>query len=425
MIFYVLIYRLAISLYSTAIRIATPFNNKARLFINGRKGLLEHIRQTLAGETRQSVWMHCASLGEFEQGRPVIEEIRRQYPGFAIIITFFSPSGYEVRKEYDKADYVFYLPLDSDTNAKEFLDIINPALCIFVKYEFWFFYLSNISSRKIPVILISALFTKKQEFFKWYGALQRRMLHSFSHIFVQDIASMDLLKTIKVANVSVGGDTRFDRVVEAAEQVDDLPSVTAFCNNHKVIVAGSTWKQDEVFLQKTFALLPSGWKLILAPHEVDDDHIAAIEKLFPGSSIRLSRLTSDKILADMRVLIVDKVGVLLQIYRYGSVAWIGGGFGKEGVHNVLEPAVYGIPCFYGPIFHQFMEARELITKGGAFSVDDPKDIVGCLKEFNDQLRYQQHAAAAREYVYAGTGATGKVMAYLYTYLAEAGKQQVK
>ncbi len=416
MILYVLIYRLAISIYTAAIRIAALFNNKAKLFINGRKGLLQHIKENLSNESRSVIWMHCASLGEFEQGRPVIETLHREYPAYAILITFFSPSGYEVRKDYKGADYVFYLPMDTISNAREFLDAVNPALCLFVKYEFWYFYLSNIATRNIPAILISALFTRDQEFFKWYGGLQRRMLRCFSHIFVQDKASVNLLKSIKVDKVSSSGDTRFDRVIMAAREAADLPVAVNFSQGHKILVAGSTWKEDETFLHKAFAHTPLSWRLIIAPHEVDNEHIEEIEKLFSGNTIRWSQLNSHNMeQGNKRILLVDKIGILLQLYRYGTVAWIGGGFGKEGVHNVLEAAVYGIPCFYGPVFHQFIEAKELIEKGGAFVINDPADLVSSLKEMDDSFRYHQHANAAKEYVLSGGGATDQVMDYLKKY----------
>lgn len=409
MMIYAAIYRLAIGVYALAIRLAALFYPKAKLFTDGRRGLLDKIRQRLLDDPRPRIWMHCASLGEFEQGRPVLEAIHKQYPGYTIVLTFFSPSGYEVRKDYDGADYVFYLPIDTDANAKAFLDIVRPALCLFVKYEFWYYYLSNIAARGIPLILVSAVFTPRQEFFKWYGGLQRRILRCFSHIFVQDEVSVKLLQGIKIEKVSVIGDTRFDRVIEAARDANDLPVAAAFAHGHKVLVAGSTWKEDEEFLHKVLPLLSHDWKLILVPHEVDSSHISAIERLFAGNIIRWSQWENG---SDKRILLVDKVGFLLQLYRYGSVAWIGGGFGKEGVHNVLEAAVYGIPCFYGPIFQQFIEAKTLIERGGAFTINTPADLATSIREMDDSSRYQQHSAAAKNYVYSGEGATAKVMEYI-------------
>jgi 3-deoxy-D-manno-octulosonic-acid transferase len=414
MILYAAIYRLAIAAYSSSLRIASLFHFKAKLFVNGRKGLLAHIKQQLASDGRQSIWMHCASLGEFEQGRPALEALKRQYPQFTVIVTFFSPSGYEVRKEYKGADHVFYLPIDTPKNAADFIDIINPALCIFVKYEFWYYYLLQIQQRNIPAVLLSAIFHKEQIFFKWYGGLLRSMLQCFTHIFVQDEASLELLNKIGVTNASVSGDTRFDRVIEVAQEKKAMPIADAFSDGYKIIVAGSTWPKDEELLHKALALLPRHWKLILVPHEVNADHIRSIENLFGVDIIKWSSLqeAESNLHVAKRVLLVDKVGFLTAIYRYGNVAWIGGGFGKAGVHNVLEAAVYGMPCFYGPIFHQFNEAVGLIESGGAFSIATPQSLAESLMQMEESERYTQHALAAREYVYENAGATAKVMAWV-------------
>src|SRR5271156_897917 len=242
---YAAIYQLAIYTYFAAIRFVSIFNNKARLFITGRKALFPRIKTALAADGRRVIWMHCASLGEFEQGRPVLEALREKFPQYAFVVTFFSPSGYEVRKNYKGADHIFYLPMDSNENAAKLLDLFNPVLCIFVKYEFWYFYLTNISKRKIPVILVSSIFNNKQGFFKWYGGLQRQMLHCFSHIFVQDEASQTLLQGIGLTDVTIGGDTRFDRVIKAASQTESIAIADEFVSGHKVLVAGSTWKEDE------------------------------------------------------------------------------------------------------------------------------------------------------------------------------------
>ena len=419
MILYTALYRLGITVYFAAIRLAALVNEKARLFAAGRTGLLHRMQEAFTGDSRKRIWMHCASLGEFEQGRPVLEALHEQYPEYAIILTFFSPSGYEVRKDYEGADYVFYLPMDSNANARRFLDIVQPSLCIFVKYEFWYFFLANIAVRKIPVILLSAIFHKDQGFFKWYGGLQRRMLRCFTHIFVQDAASKALLSNIKINEVSISGDTRFDRVIKAAQRKEELPVLDAFAANHKILVAGSTWKEDEVFLQKVLRLLPDDWKLVLVPHEVNIEHLRQIEDLFAGNVIKWSQYPpnvlhgmSNKGRITERVLLVDKVGFLLHIYRYGRITWIGGGFGKDGVHNVLEAAVYGQPCYYGPIYHQFIEAKELIEKGGAFTFSSPQEFVAAVQQMEASHSYRQYADAAKGYVYAKGGATDIVLAYV-------------
>lgn len=409
MILYSALYRLAILVYSAAIYVASFFNEKAKLFVAGRKDLLSRMRSALAGDTRKFIWMHCASLGEFEQGRPVLEALKEQYPQYGVVLTFFSPSGYEVRKDYKGADHVFYLPVDTAHNARAFLDIVNPALCLFVKYEFWYQYLSQIKARAIPAVLVSAVFSKEQGFFKWYGGLLRYMLRCFTHIFVQDKASAQLLESIKITHVTVSGDTRFDRVIMAAGLAEDQHIAKSFTEGHKVLVAGSTWPADETFLHKVLVKLPQDWKLILVPHEVDGAHIAAIEKVFGNRIVKWSAWRGQM---NKRVLLVDKVGLLLHLYRYGTVAWIGGGFDKDGVHNVLEAAVYGIPCFYGPVYDRFIEAKELIAKGGGFTIDSPQDMIASLQELEDALRYEQHAVAAREYVLSSGGATSKILTYL-------------
>jgi 3-deoxy-D-manno-octulosonic-acid transferase len=412
MIVYAAIYRLVTGAYFAAIRIAALFDNKAKLFVNGRQDILDTIRQALRNEKRKCSWMHCASLGEFEQGRPVLEELKRKYPDNAIVLTFFSPSGYEVRKDYDGADHVFYLPIDTDANAKAFLDIVRPSLCVFVKYELWYYYLGNIAARRIPAILISAVFHKEQGFFKWYGSLQRHMLRCFTHIFVQDEKSRGLLAGLGINNVSVSGDTRFDRVIKAAQHTAEIPVAPVFAQGYKILVAGSTWREDELFLHKVLSLLSEDWKLILVPHEVNGEHIADIEELFRKDVVLWSDAVKQPVtVQDKRVLLVDKVGLLLRLYRYGTVAWIGGGFGKDGVHNVLEAAVYGLPCFFGPVFHQFIEAQELIAEGGAFAVSGPEAFVALLNDLQGSA-FAECSTAAKEYVLTNGGATEVVVNWL-------------
>ncbi len=409
----VLIYRLVIGLYALGIRVASLFKPKAKLFIAGRKGLLDKIRQALSTEQRRRIWVHCASLGEFEQGRPVIEALRAKHPDYAIVLTFFSPSGYEVRKDYDGADYVFYLPVDSPGNSQAFVDIVSPSICLFVKYELWYFYLSALKQNAVETILISARFNKDQGFFKWYGGLQREMLGCFTDIFVQDQASIELLKSININHAIIGGDTRFDRVVKAAAQVAVLPIAEAFCEGHKILIAGSTWTDDEQLLYKALPSLPEGWKLILVPHEVDESHINEIVRSYGNDVVKWSDWNGK---SEKRVLLVDKVGFLLQLYRYGTAAWIGGGFGKAGVHNVLEPAVYGMPCFYGPVFHQFTEAVELVELGGAEVINEPEELIKALASFDNTDIYQKKSVAARQYVLGRQGATAKVMERIDHYI---------
>lgn len=419
---HLLIYRLVIGLYITGVRIASLFNPKARLFLTGRRGLLTRMRQQLEAERRPRIWVHCASLGEFEQGRPVIEALRAQYPQYAIVLTFFSPSGYEVRKNYDGADHIFYLPIDTGRNAVRFLNIVKPSLCLFIKYELWYGYLKGIADRKIPAMLVSAIFNEQQGFFKWYGGLQRRMLQCFSHILVQDERSRQLLEGIQVSNVSVSGDTRFDRVIKACGQPVSLPQAEAFAGNNKILIAGSTWPEDEQLLHSALPQLPEGWKLVLVPHEVHAAHIADIEKLYCDKLAKWSTWNNND--AAKPVLLIDKVGFLLQLYSYGDVALIGGGFGKAGVHNVLEAAVYGMPCLYGPVYHQFREAVQLVDAGAATVVNTPADLVAAISKYNDEAVRTNTGRQAKDYVYAHGGATARVMEKIAPVLARSAAKDM-
>lgn len=408
------IYRLLIGAYALSIRIAALFKEKARLFIAGRRGLIQNLQNTFAAEHRPCIWVHCASLGEFEQGRPVIEQLKTKYPGYAILLTFFSPSGYEVRKDYKGVDYVFYLPLDTPANANDFIGALKPKLCIFVKYEFWYFYLKAIADQKIPIVLLSAVFKEKHGFFKWYGGFQRNMLKMFTHLFVQDSRSQQLLEGIGITNVTVAGDTRFDRVIAAISQPMPLPILDVFCKDSKILVAGSTWKADEELLFRAMTLLPDSYKLVIVPHEVDEGHISQIENLFGSSMVKWSNLADrgfDQPIPQ-RALLVDKVGYLLHIYKYASVAWIGGGFGKAGIHNVLEAAAYGAPSIFGPVYHQFIEAGELIKAGGGFSVAHVAELIDVVNRLENEAYYNKSARCAEEYVAAHGGATKAIMQYI-------------
>lgn len=405
-----LIYRLAIRLYVFSIRIASLWNEKARLFIAGRKALSQRIQQSLQNEQRPRIWMHCASLGEFEQGRPVLEAIRKQYPHYAIVLTFFSPSGYEVRKNYEGVDYVFYLPIDTTGNARSFLDAVHPQLALFVKYEFWYNYLYQLSQRQIPTLLISAIFRREQPFFRWYGGLYKRMLRSFTHVFVQDASSQLLLSRIPLENATIAGDTRFDRVAAIAAQAPDITAATDFCEGHPVIVAGSTWPTDEHVLQQVFAQLPADWKLIIAPHEVHKAHINHVIQLFTASTVRLSEWEND---VAKRILVVDSIGLLSALYRYATIAWIGGGFDTTGVHNVLEAAVYGKPSLYGPVYEKYREAVDLIQAGGAKAVHGAEEALNLIHEWHtDKEQYRTAAKASREYVNSNTGGTERILHYI-------------
>lgn len=358
----VLLYHLFLFLYNTGIRIAALFLPKAALWIKGRKSLLPHIKSILPHNEKR-IWMHCASLGEFEQGRPVLEAYRKQYPDHKILLTFFSPSGYEVCKDYEGADYVFYLPMDSRKHARDFLHAVDPELIIFVKYEFWYFYLTEAKKRNIPSILISAAFRKEQAFFKWYGGFFRHMLKSFSYLLVQDNLSKELLEGIGIReNVAVTGDTRYDRVDAIARNARSIPEIEAFRQLHLLIIAGSTWPADEQALKAALPSVPENWKIVIAPHEIDAAHIKQVQELFGTDAILFSQW-KEAPQRDKKVLIVNNIGMLSSLYRYGALAFVGGGFNKSGIHNVLEPAVFGLPVLIGPVYKKFVEAVALVQEG--------------------------------------------------------------
>lgn len=408
-------YNLFLFLFKAGVRIASLKNQKAKQWIAGRKYILQRLEQSISKQDK-IVWFHCASLGEFEQGRPVIEKIRQLFPDYKILVTFFSPSGYEIRKNYKGADYIFYLPMDSAANAKKFLDTIHPALVVFVKYEYWYYYFKNIKERKIPFLLISAVFRTDQPFFKWYGKLYSQMLNSFTHIFVQDRQSKALIQAIGFNdNVSIAGDTRFDRVVEIAEQFEPIPIIDNFCSNSKVIIAGSTWPEDEKMLQSLFQDKNDLFlKLIIAPHEINKSHVEEIQKNFP-SAILYSQLANDSSIEAIQnnPLIIDTIGILSRLYKYAYITYIGGGFTRDGIHNSLEAAVYGKPVIFGPVYQKYREAVELIEVGGAKSfstADEFRQITYTL--LNNKEEYNSKCKSAEEYVHSNAGATNKILNYI-------------
>jgi 3-deoxy-D-manno-octulosonic-acid transferase len=371
------------------------------------------------GQKNQTVWMHCSSLGEFEQGRPVIEKLKAQDPSITVIVSFFSPSGYEVMKNYSGAEVVCYLPMDSPANAADFISIINPTMVLWVKYEYWFYYLKEIHSRNIPLLLISGIFRPDQPFFKWHGKLHRQMLPFFSHLFVQNEASKALAeKIIPAEKISVSGDTRFDRVISIAEKFDPLPIIENWLGDtQKVLVAGSTWDEDEEVLTH-YAKLHPEIKFIIAPHNINELEIKDVLKLFPDATL-FSTLTESTIAgvinANSHVLIIDNVGMLAKLYHYATVTYIGGGFGNDGVHNVLEAAVYSKPVVHGPEYEKFAEAKGLIEAGGSFEIEDALELEKVLdKLFTDEAFYKTSATAAGKFVYTQQGATQKVVDYIST-----------
>ena len=405
-------YNLFLIFYAAALSIASLFNKKARLWLAGRKKIFEQLKKWKKNNGEKIIWMHCASLGEFEQGRPIIEKLRKQYPSYKIFITFFSPSGYEIRKNYTGADGIFYLPLDGKSTAEKFIDILNPSLVVWVKYEYWFYYLTLLKQKNIPVILVSAIFRKNQPFFKWYGNLWIQILQSFEKIFVQNEMSVSLLESIGMAkNIAVTGDTRFDRVMDIMEKNEPLPkALIEFCKDKKVIVAGSTWEEDEEEIVH-YAKIHKDIKFIIAPHEIDKERLADIKKLFAGAVFYAEFIAGE---TAAQTIIIDNIGMLSKLYQLATVAYIGGGFNDSGIHNILEAAVYGKPVVFGPEYERFAEANELVERKGAFSVENALELETLLDKFlNNHEVLDTASTICRTYVNEKRGATEKIMQHIY------------
>jgi 3-deoxy-D-manno-octulosonic-acid transferase len=406
------LYTLGLRGYTAALRLAAPLHPKARLMVQGRQGVLERIRTAMKGNTAPVFWFHCASLGEFEQGRPLIETLREVYPGHKIFLTFFSPSGYEIRKGYAGADWVFYLPLDSAANARAFVEAINPRLAVFVKYEFWHYYLQELHRRGVPTLLVSAIFRPNQLFFKPQGAFYRQMLTHFSQLFVQNEASLQLLRGIGVQHAAVAGDTRFDRVLAISRQAKEIPLARAFAQDKPILVVGSSWPADIAVLAPLVQTYRGRIKCIIAPHELDESGLRHTEESLGVSTIRYSQATEDQ-LKDADVLLVDTIGLLSSLYALGSWAYVGGSFGK-GLHNTLEAAVWGIPVFFGnQNYQKFAEARELVQLGAAVAVADSSELLaqfGVL--FDMEEKRKRSGARAARYVAENAGATDLIVDYI-------------
>lgn len=356
--------------------------------------------------------MHCASLGEFEQGRPVLESIRKQYPGYAIALSFFSPSGYEIRKNYNGADFVFYLPSDNPAHAKKLLDMLNPKLVLWVKYEYWYYFLKEIHQRKIPLLLISGIFRKSQPFFKGYGGMWREMLGFFTQLFVQNERSVSLLNELNISKHLLAGDTRFDRVIDIADHAEPVSLVENFIRGRKTVVAGSTWREDEIELFH-FVRARKDIAFVIAPHEISEERIGDVQKEFPDA-IRYSELNNGKYPEnDCHILIIDNIGMLALIYRYADVCVVGGGFSGNGVHNVLEAAVYNNPVLFGPEHEKFQETIDLIDCGGGFSPTSPLELEKILNDlFSDEEWRRKSGDAAGNYVRSRRGATKIILDYI-------------
>jgi 3-deoxy-D-manno-octulosonic-acid transferase len=404
----IFLYNIGIFLYGLMIRLIAPFNPKAKQFVEGRKHIFKHLAERVCN-TDKHIWFHFASLGEFEQGRPVLEKIKAEYPGKKIVVTFFSPSGYEIRKNYPLAEGVFYLPLDTRSNAERFIQAINPELAIFTKYEFWHHYFEVLAEQKIPLFLISGIFRPDQIFFKFYGGFNRNILKHVDWYFVQNQQSVDLLRSLAITKVSIAGDTRFDRVAENAAKPASLPLVQTFAESSKVFIAGSTWPADESMIKALETEIPD-WKIILAPHEIGADHLKQIEQLFP-TAIRYSKL-NDQCAKSARILLIDNIGMLSSLYQYARLAYIGGGFGV-GIHNTLEAAAFGLPVIFGPNYRKFQEAHDLLKIGAAKSIEDEQSLFTAFQLLKNN---QKAAQLAKEYVSQQKGATASIYEKIREYL---------
>ncbi len=409
------LYNLAIYFYVFGIRIAAFRNIKARKWIVGRKSWEINLKNQI-DEQSQYIWFHAASLGEFEQGRPLIEALKAQNNQCKILLTFFSPSGYEVRKNYPMADVVFYLPPDTPGNAKRFVKIINPKLVFFIKYEFWLNYLDVLQKQQIPHFLLSGVFRPGQIFFKWYGKFLLQKIKGFTHLFLQNESSAKLIQSFGISNLSVVGDTRFDRVWENAQRTDQIQSVEEFCRNKFIVVGGSTWPPEEEILARYMSEnQTTNIKLILAPHDVSAGHIRFIQQIFNEKTILYSSGGST-LPGEARILIIDSIGILNTLYRVGSCAMVGGAF-KTGLHNVLEPAAFGLPVIFGPNYHKFAEAVDLIEADGGISVNDYdsfKLILNRLMDEQSELLYR--SSQAKNMVKSGVGASQKILNFIAPFI---------
>ena len=404
-------YNIVIYIYLIGVAIASCFNKKVKKMWAGERQALKVLREKVDPNARY-IWFHAASLGEFEQGRPLMEYLRKTHPEYKILLTFFSPSGYEVRKNYEGADIICYLPLDTIRNARRFLRAIKPVMAFFIKYEFWYNYLHILQHRGVPTYSVSSIFRPDQIFFQWYGKGYGRVLKCFTHFFVQNIESKNLLAKLDIHDVEVVGDTRFDRVLQIKEASKQLPIVEKFTENtSKVFIAGSSWLPDEEVFLKYFNL-HKDWKLIVAPHVIGEDHLAQIFELLKGRRVvRYTEATEENV-KDAEVLIIDCFGLLSSIYHYGTISYVGGGFGV-GIHNVLEAAVWDIPVIFGPNNKRFQEAQGLIMTGGGFEINDYQSFRDLMMRFETDEKFLQTSKKhAGEFVKGRAGATEKIMGSL-------------
>lgn len=408
------LYFIFIHLYPKLVAIAAIFNPKAKKWIAGRKEtwtLLDNFKSKQ--DSNPLVWIHCASLGEFEQGRPIIETIKHQFPHYQIALSFFSPSGYEVQKEYAFADIVFYLPMDNKTNAKKLITLLKPNLVLFIKYEYWYYYFQQLHKKNIPLVIASAVFRKQQIFFKWYGGFYRTMLNYCTHFFVQENQSLHLLKTLVSADkITLSGDTRFDRVSTIAQNHISNQLIEAFCGEQNTLIAGSTWQTDDKVLSD-LVNNNKEIKFIIAPHDISESRLSQCLTIYPNAMLYSEYIKSPRFNNNFNCLIIDNMGMLSHLYYYATIAFIGGGFAGDGVHNVLEAATYGKPVLHGPIYDKYLEAVDLVEAGGSFVIGNTKELEEIsLSLLNNKTTYNKASQSAKKYIENKTGATQTIMRYI-------------
>jgi 3-deoxy-D-manno-octulosonic-acid transferase len=398
--------------------LASFFNAKAKLFVDGRRDIYNQLKKSFANENASVIWLHCASLGEFEQARPIMEALKQKYPSVKTLLTFFSPSGYEIRKNYAGADAIFYLPWDTPSNAKRFVGIVRPTIAIFVKYEFWYNYSSQLKEKSIPLISISCILRPDQIFFKSYGSLFRKTLRNFDYFFVQNKETQDLLNTLNIKS-TLAGDTRFDRVMQIVQSSEEISIAKKFKSDQKLLVAGSCWPEDMDVLVPLINENKDRLKFIIAPHEITEGFLSSIEKSLEVRSIRYSK-ADETSSSDFSVLIIDNIGMLSRLYRYGEFAYVGGGFGA-GLHNILEAACYGVPIFFGnKNYKKYQEATDLIMLGGAFEVSGFSELKAKYELMNNTPEsFLLACEVTRSYVQENLGATKKIMDYCSTLLSKS------
>jgi 3-deoxy-D-manno-octulosonic-acid transferase len=407
-----ILYNTAIHVYHFLIFLVSFRNPKAKKWLSGRKNLFERIQKEVV-PGNHLLWFHVSSLGEFEQARPVIEGVKKYFPSYRILLTFFSPSGFELKKDYPLADYVYYMPLDTPRNASRFLDLVKPEKVFFVKYEFWFNFLTELKNREIPTFIFSALFRPSQFFFQPWGKWFRKVLKVYTHIFVQNQTSFETLHKFGFDNVSISGDTRLDRVAQIAKAASVLPKIEQFCAGKQVIVAGSTWPEDEAIFLNYINECTHQVKFIVAPHEVNQGSLNRITALLKRPYVLYSSDSTTEQLDSAQVLIVDGYGYLVSVYRYATIAYIGGGF-TTGIHSILEPAVYGMPVVFGPDYHKFHEAVEMIQLGAAHTISNYEELSNLLEGYlTDKNKLKNESIFASQYVESNRGATEKIVRYFF------------